>query len=421
MPDAIQPTTTLEATSLWEGLSPLDYLSSAAGAIGVGTGADMGWAPAPSGSLPPIGMAGGIPDPATLPQAELLEAMRTVLQREAAEALRYGGTLGYDGLRTALAHKSERDDRLSQSAENFLLTNGSSAAIDLICSTFINPGDVIITESPSYSGSLRTLRGHQARLAPVALDGDGLVPEDLERVLSALEHEGARAKLIYSVPDFHNPTGAYLSLERRRRLVEIAARHRVLIVEDDAYSDIYFGQRPLPTVYALAGGEGVLRVGTFSKTIATGLRVGWVQGRADFIAACNQMRFDMGGSPLVHRMLAQYISSGRWDEHVAGLRNLYAEKCELLSETLIDECEPYMRFQRPAGGFFLWLACAEGIDARRVVAAAAEEGVSCVPGHSFFLEPGRHQHVRLAYSQARLDEMPEAARRLRRAFERAAD
>lgn len=415
MPDQKHAAATLEP------LTPLDYLSDSTRALGAGIASAGGWAPAASGSLPPIAMAGGIPDPDSLPREDLLEAMRVVLDRAAPEALRYGGTRGFDGLRVALAERSQEQDRVSQGPQNFLLTNGSSAAIDLICTTFINPGDVIVAESPSYSGSLHTLRGHRARLEPVAVDVDGMVPEDLEAVLERLRAAGTPAKLIYTVPDFHNPTGANLSLERRRRVIEIAARYRALIVEDDAYFEIYFTAEHLPSLYSLAGGEGVLRVGTFSKTIATGLRVGWLQGRADFVAACDQMRFDMGGSPLVHRMLAEYVRSGRWEQHMLAMRQLYAEKCRALSDAIADECEPYVRFQRPAGGFFLWLTCAEGIDAGRVVKAAAEEGLICVPGRSFFLGEGDTRHLRLAFSTASVVDMPEAARRLRLAFSRTQD
>ena len=412
MPDPTQAATL-------EPLAPDAFLSDSARKLGAGIGSAGGWAPAASGPLPPIAMSGGIPDPDALPREDLLEAMRAVLAESAPEALRYGGTRGFDGLRAALAERSEREDRVSQSPENFLLTNGCSAVIDLICSTFINPGDVIIAESITYPGTLRTLRGHQARIEPVAIDSDGMVPDDLELVLTRLRAAGTPAKLIYTIADFHNPTGANLSLERRRRVIEIASRHRVVIVEDDAYSEISFESERLPSLYSIAGGEGVLRAGTFSKTIATGLRVGWLQGRTDFVAACDQMRFDMGGSPLVHRMLAEYVGSGRWEEHVVAMRRLYAEKCAALGDAIADECEPYVRFQRPAGGYFLWLTCAEGIDAGIVAKAAAEEGLICVPGRSFFLAGGNSRHLRLAFTTAPLADMPEAARRLRRAFARA--
>jgi DNA-binding transcriptional MocR family regulator len=411
----------VEASALWDTVDPRTLLSEVAESIGVGSSTDQGWAPQVASLIPPIPMSGGIPDPQHLPAKELLEAIRAATEESTADALRYGGTLGFEGLRQALAEKSQREDGLVQGPENFILTNGSSAAIDLVYRTFLRPGDVVIAESPSFSGSLRTIRGNLGRIVPVAMDREGLDTDDLERVLSRLESEGTPAKLLYTVPDYHNPMGTNLSLERRRQLIDVAARHRMLILEDDAYIDLYFEERPLPSLYAIAGGRGVLRAGSFSKTIATGLRTGWVQARADYVQLCNQMRFDMGGSPLIHRALAKYAASGQWEEHSAEVRRLYAAKCEAISEALIDECEPYMRFERPVGGFFLWLEVAPGLSARRVVEAAAEGGLICVPGHHFFLDKSEDKNIRIAFTLAPMSVMSEAAKRLRSAFEKVAD
>ena len=404
----------------WRDADPRKLLSQAARSIGVGTSTDQGWTPQIVSPNPPIGMSGGIPDPQSLPLKQLLAAIENAAQESTPEALRYGGTLGFEGLRQCLAEKSQREDGLDQTPLNFQITNGSSAAIDLVCRTFLNPGDVVAAEAPSFSGSFRTVRGNLARIVPVPMDGHGINTDELDSVLTGLDQQGTPAKLIYTVPDFHNPTGVNLSLDRRRQFLDVAAKHQALILEDDAYIDLYFEDRPLPSLYALAGGEGVLRAGSFSKTIATGLRVGWLQGREDFIALCNQMRFDMGGSPLLHRALAKYAASGQWDEHAAEMRELYSAKCAAICEALVDECESYVRFVRPEGGFFLWLEVAEGISASEVVQAAAEEGLLCVPGHHFFLDKSDDRHIRIAFSTAPISAMPEAARRLRAAFERVA-
>jgi len=404
----------------WNGFDLRTFLSTSAQSIGIGSATDQGWVPQVDSAIPPIGMTGGIPDPHTLPTEALLACIRSATEEAPPDALRYGGTIGYEGLRQCLAEKSQREDGLAQGPENFTITNGSSAAIDLVCRTFLNPGDVVVAESPSFSGSLRTVRGNQGRLVPVPMDSHGLDVDRLDDILTSLEAEGTPAKLVYTVPDFHNPTGTNLSVERRRRFVEIAARHRALILEDDAYIDLYFDEAPLPSLYELAGGEGVLRAGSFSKTIATGLRTGWLQGSADVVALCNQMRFDMGGSPLIHRALAKYAESGRWDEHADSMRRLYAAKCSAVCEGLVDECESYVRFQRPAGGFFVWLECAKGISARQVVALAAQEGLLCVPGDHFFMNREEDRFIRIAFSTAPMSSMHEAAKRLRTAFERLA-
>jgi 2-aminoadipate transaminase len=404
----------------WADEGILDLLTDAARGIGVGSPTESGWFPTPPAGAKPVMMTGGIPDPGTLPGKMLLGAMEKVLNTAQSEALRYGGNEGYEVLRTALAERWSRVDGLAQTAANFTLTNGSSGAIDLICSTFVSPGDGIIVESPAYSGTLRTFRGHRARLLGAPVDEAGIDVDAVERILKREQAAGTPVKLIYIIPDYQNPTGTYLPLARRERLVELSARYRAIILEDDAYTDLAFSDEVLPSVYAVAKGQGVLRAGTFSKTIATGLRVGWVQGRADFVSACVQMRFDMGASPLLHRMLAEFVASGEWERHIAKVRALYAQKCDALSHGLLEECESYARFVRPQGGFFVWLRCREGLSASQVQRIAMEEGVMVVSGRSFFAEGGDDSYLRLAFSTVSPAELHEGARRLGRAFSRAA-
>lgn len=417
----VDPKFSNQVSAGWQGLSAEAFLGNAARSLGVITATESGWTPASAGAVPPISMAGGLPDPATIPTRDLMAAFQNVLERSASSALSYGGGLGFEGLRALLAGQSQEENGLAQGPENYVLTNGSSAAIDLLCRTILNPGDVVVAESPSFSGSLRTIRGHQVLLKAVSVDRQGLLPDELEDLLARLAAAGTPARMLYTVPDFHNPTGTTLELQRRLRVIEIAARNQMLILEDAAYADLFFDGERSPSLYALASGMGVLRAGTFSKTIATGLRVGWLQGRSDFISACSQMRFDMGGSPLVQRALAEYLSSSSWHDHLAAMRKLYARKCTVLCDALIAECEAYARFTRPDGGFFLWLQCLGGFSARAVVQAAAAEGLISVQGGGFFVEQGDDRHIRLAYSAAPLDELPEAAARLRRAFERVAE
>jgi 2-aminoadipate transaminase len=405
----------------WQSQGLLDLLTDVARGIGVGSPADFGWAPPPPPGAPQqVMMTGGIPDPGTLPGQALLDAIGKVLATSQPEALRYGGTEGYEPLRGALAERWMRVDGLPQTPQNFVLTNGSSGAIDLVCSAFINPGDGVIVESPSYSGTLRTFRGHGARLLPAPIDADGVDVDAIEAILKREQAAGTPVKMIYIIPDYQNPTGTLLTLARRERLVELSNRYRALVLEDDAYIDLAFSQNPLPSVYAVADGQGVLRAGTFSKTLATGLRVGWVQGRADFVQACVQMRFDMGASPLLHRALAEVVASGFWEKHIAKMRDIYAEKCDAICRGLLEECEPYAQFVRPQGGFFVWLRCRDGLSAAQVQKYAMDEGVMTVPGRSFFAEAGNDTYLRLAFSTVSPGELREGARRLGRAFARAA-
>ena len=401
----------------WADTDIRTLLSSAALAVGAGTPTDQGvpWVHAPAVE-DPILLAGGIPDPATLPAADLLESLEKALND--AGALTYGGVLGYEGLREVLAERYGRLDGLPLGPDNFILNNGSSGSISNVCDAFVEPGDVILVESPTFSGSLRTMRGHLAEVVAVPLHD----PEGVERAISAAEAAGRRVKLFYTVADFHNPTGATMPPECREALVDLCAARKVLIVEDAAYADIYFGDVPPPSLYGMVGGEGILRVGTFSKPIATGLRVGWVQAREDFISALSRVKFDMGSSPLLLRALADYVGSGSMDAHLDEMRKLYKAKCDALSRSLEKHCMGYLQFTKPEGGFFLWVKSLEA-DAQQLAKRAAEEGLVFPAGSLFFLN-GRDDdtsHVRLAFSTASVEEMSLVGPRMRRALERALD
>ena len=210
--------------------------------------------------------------------------------------------------------------------------------------------------------------------------------------------------------------------ECREALVELCAARQVLIVEDAAYADIYFGDAPPPSLYGMAGGEGTLRVGTFSKPIATGLRVGWVQAREDFVHALSRVKFDMGGSPLLLRALADYVGSGSMDAHLGEMRPLYRAKCDALCRSLEEHCPDDLQFTKPEGGFFLWAKSREA-DAQDLARCAAEEGLVFPAGSGFFLD-GRNDdtsHVRLAFSTASVEEMLQVGPRMRKALEKALD
>ena len=344
------PTVNASKSSPWADTDIRTLLNRAALAVGAGTPTDQGvpWFQAPAVE-DPILLAGGIPDPDTLPAAELLQSLDRALNDTA--SLTYGGVLGFDGLRDVLADRYSRLDGVPLSPDNFILNGGSSGSIANVCDAFVEPGDVVLVESPTFAGSLRTFRGHLADVVAVPLHDPGAV----ESALAAAEGAGKSVKLLYTIADFHNPTGATMPPECREALVELCASRRVLIVEDAAYADIYFGDGPPPSLYGMANGEGVLRVGTFSKPIATGLRVGWVQARDDFVQALSRVKFDMGTSPLLLRALADYVGSGKMDEHLGEMRQLYRDKCEVLCQGLAEHCGDDLEFTEPKGGFFLWV------------------------------------------------------------------
>ena len=379
-------------------------------------GADATAAPPP---VPPITLTGGVPDPESLPFDDLAEAARAVLEREGRLALQYGGSQGFLGLREWLAERVGRAEGLSLGPENITITNGSAGALANICETFLDPDDVVIAEAPSYPGAMRTVRAQGARVEAVPVDAEGLRPEALAQTVEALTRRGARPKLLYTIPNFHNPTGATLSLARRRAVLEIARRHGLLIVEDDAYGEIRFEGEKVPSFFALSGGDGVLKVGTFSKVLATGLRLGWVAAAQEAIDYLLRLRFDMGTSPWIQRLVAEYASRGLLDRHLTRVVEIYRRKRDTMVAALEEHCAPYLSWRLPAGGFFLWLEIDRRVQPTALREAAGQEGVAYVSGDTFFVDRSGNQFIRLAYSFVAEREIGEAVRRLGRALERA--
>ena len=438
----------------WEGPGLDALMSRRIQKLNAGSATDWGLsARRPDPAAVPISLAGGIPDDATLPREGLLAAVSRALglssrptgstgvpgsaaaaasaaececgpgaaeapdpgAQQGSAALAYGGPQGHEPLREEVARFFARDQQPAIDAEHFVLTNGAAGAIDLACSALLDPGDVVVTEVPAFSGSLRTMRGHGARLVGVTMDADGMCVDQLDATLQRLAAAGTPAKLIYASPTFHNPTGITMPVARRWELLQVASRHGVLILEDTAYNELYFGSELWPTLAALAHGHFVVTAGTFSKVIAPGLRVGWLQARPELLRLLLPARFDMGNSPLQHRMLYEFMVSGEFAAHVVRMRALYRTKMRVLADALRAACGAALRFKEPAGGFFLWLRLAAPCSAQRVQERALERGVVFPVGRGFFPAEGPRpdgEYLRLAYSRVSVDELRAGAERL---------
>ena len=387
-------------------------------------GKAMAWSPWAQRPLPPppvepIQLTGGIPDPGSLPIDELIAANERVLRREGTYALMYGGPQGYGGLREWLAKDINRREALDTGPEHFVLTCGSAGGLENICEALLDPGDVAIIERPSFPGSVRTIMSCLPEIAGVPVDGDGLRVDLLEETIERVRREGKRAKVLSTISNFHNPAAAMLSLERRKRIVELCRAHDILIIQDDAYGRIGFGEQAPPSFYALAHGTGAVLLGTFSKTLATGLRVGWVMGEKGVVDAITRMRFDMGVSPWSSRVIAEFCESGGFDEHVGRVIEIYRRKRDAMVAALDERCPKYARWSVPQGGFFMWLELSEGIDPRRLTETANEEAVQFVGGRPFFDDRSGDNFARLCYSNVAEADIPEAIMRFGRALERA--
>jgi 2-aminoadipate transaminase len=368
----------------------------------------------------PYDLNAGVPDAASLPAAELAAAAARALERDAAGALTYGGALGYAPLREWLADRLARESNLLVTADHLTLTSGSAHAIDNIAAAFIASGDVVITGAPTYPGAIRAFRARGARIVDVPQDDDGIEMVSLAAALERQRSIGAPAKLIYVVANYDNPTGSTLPVHRRRELALLAARYHALVVEDDAYTGIDLEGPPPTSLYEIAHGGGILRVGTFSKTIATGLRVGWVLADPVIVRALAFMRFDNGSSPFVQRTVYEYLQTGNYDPHVDSLRAIYRERRDTALAAVLEHCSDYMECSPPSGGFFLWLRLKQGLDATRLFQAANEFGVAITPGRGYFPNGGGDDHIRLVYSALPPDQLRTAIGLLGRACEVAA-
>ena len=365
-------------------------------------------------------LAVGIPDPDTVPKAALAEATAAVAERPGDLALRYGFGPGPEGLRSWLAERRSEQEGFEVSPEWYQMSNGSSGAIDLIARSVIDPGDVIIAESPTYMGTLHNFRGVGAEVRCVPMDEQGIDTDALAELLAELKAAGRRVKMIYTISAFQNPSGTVLSLARREALLELALKHDVLILDDEAYRELWFDEPAPRALSALAEGWGVVTVGTFSKTVATGIRVGYVHARPELLGLFGRMRFAMGQNQLGLRAFAEFLHRGAYEPHVERVRAVYRHKRDSLDEAMRRTgLGQYLDWSPPGGGFYIWAALREDLDREALWRTAVSEGIAVNNGRGF-TPLGESRHVRIAYPWTPETDFAEAARRLRLACDRVA-
>lgn len=409
----------VQATPRWAMRPAREVISQLAASMQTYGEGDQRSAPQTPPGVQPISFGAGFPDPQTFPYDALLEAARRALQKDGAAALRYGLVQGDPSLREWIAaHLVQQGHALSLGVENIAITNGSAQAIGLVFEALLDPGDVVLVEVPSYSGGMRSIRAAGGEVIGVATDEQGLIPEALEETVKRLQAEGRRVKALYTIPTFQNPTGCTIPLERRKRIAAILDESAVLIVEDDAYGDLRYEGERVPSFLAITQGQGALRLGSFSKTLATGLRIGYVAGRQDFVDAVTRIRYDLGLSPWLQRLVFEYAATGELERHIEQVIPLYREKRDRMLASLAERCSLLATWSKPEGGFYIWLKLADDIDGTRVPAALTGEGVIAFPGANFFPDRSGTQYVRLCFSTAALEEIDEGVRRLGRALEK---
>ncbi len=365
----------------------------------------------------PIGIHLSMPDGQRLPIDELISTHERVLRTEGRNALEYGGNQGFEGLRQWLAADYSVKESAPVGAERIVLTSGASGGLKNLCDALIDPGNVILSEEPTFSGSIRTLVASGAEVVGIPIGQDGLDPDDLGRTVREIEHGGKRIKLLYLVPNFNNPTAALLSRRRRERIAEICHESGILVVQDDAFADLSLGPELPTSFWSIMAGEGVAVLGTFSKTLAPGLRLGWIVAPGKVTDALLRGRLDLGVSSLTAHVVADYCASGGYRSHVRDMIPVYRRKRDVLLNELHDHRDRLGTWNVPEGGFSLWIKLESAVDALLLQEAARNERVLVAAGHAFFVDKPRSQAIRLCFSNASEAELKEAVRRLGKALD----
>ncbi|MBC5768334.1 PLP-dependent aminotransferase family protein [Ramlibacter albus] len=367
-----------------------------------------------------ISFAGGFPDSAMFDVEGLREASQRALTEEPGGALQYGATEGYEPLRTQLAHFMQSKGVKDIDPTGLIVTTGSQQALDLLGKTMISPGDKVIVEGPTFLATIQCFRLYGADLVSAPIDANGVQTDKLEELIK--QH---KPKLVYLIPTFGNPSGATLSRERRIKVLELAAKYQTLVVEDDPYGDLYFGEAPPPSILALSSEvpgsrEWIAHCGSMSKVLSPGLRVGWIIGQPELLAKatmCKQFS-DAHTSTFAQATAAQYLKSGRMPATLAKVRQAYGERAQAMGEALKRELGDAIEFTQPKGGLFFWarLTGAGGKvkDAGELAKRAIEKGVAFVPGAPFFAKEPDLSTLRLSFATAGIELIDEGVRRLAR-------
>lgn len=361
-----------------------------------------------------ISFAGGLPDPTTFPVEELKAITTRVLDQNAALALQYGPTEGDPRLRDELVRWMAKDG-IRCTRDQILITIGSQQGLDLVGRVFLDPGDLVIVELPTYMAGLQVFRSCQAQMVGVPQDDDGMCMDLLEQTLARLRREGRRPKLIYVVPDFQNPSGVTLARDRRLRLLELAREYRTLIVEDNPYRELRFEGVAPPPVAALDTDGRVIYLSTLSKTLCPGLRIAWMVASDELVRqfVTAKQGADLCCPAFTQAIAAEFCAEGHLFARIPRIVELYRRKRDVMLRALETEMPRGVTWTRPAGGLFLWVRLPEGIDTEQMLPAAVEEShVAYVVGSGFHADGGGKNAMRLNFSYPSEPDIAEGLRRL---------
>ena len=343
-----------------------------------------------------LSFAGGMPAPELFPVDKIKAATDAVLEEQGKVALQYSSTNGFEHFRQQIADRMEAKLNIKTSADNILVTSGSQQGLDYSARVFCDKGDVVIIESPSYLGALNAFKACEPNFVAIPTDGDGMIMEELEKVLATTEN----VKMIYVIPDFQNPSGRTWPLERRKQFMEIINKYEIPVVEDNPYGELRFEGEYLPALKSMDTKGLVVFLGTFSKILAPGYRLGWVCADDEILAKYNFMKqaASLQASTIGQMETSKWIDMFDLDKHVDTIRECYRKRRAVMLETLAKELPEPCTFTRPEGGLFAWVVLPEYMDAKELQMKCLEKKVAFVPGGSFFPNGGHENTLRLNYS-----------------------
>lgn len=362
-----------------------------------------------------ISFAGGLPAPELFPVEDVKEVCNRVLTEEGTTSLQYSTTEGDQALREAICERME-DIGINAAVDNVLITSGSQQAIDLTGKLFINPGDIIICESPTYLAAINVFESYNATFVEVAMDNDGMIMEELEKKLQAYPD----AKFIYTVPDFQNPTGRTLKFERRKQMTELARQYDVLIVEDNPYGAIRFAGEEIPPVKHFDIDNRVIYISSFSKIFAPGLRLGWICADETFIDkyVCFKQTADLHTDSFAQRITAKYLELYDMEEHINKIKDVYKKRCITMLSCMKQFFPNNINYSIPEGGLFIWVELPEMIDSEQLLVECLENNVAFVPGSPFFPNSTNNNTLRLNYSNMPEERIIEGMKRIGEVLQR---
>jgi 2-aminoadipate transaminase len=360
-----------------------------------------------------ISLAGGLPDTSTFPAEDFAALMARVAVDASARALQYGPTEGLDEVKECIARVMAAEG-MEVEIDDLLVTSGGQQVIDLVCKTLIDPGDVVVAEAPTYPGAVPVFISYQADVVQIEMDEHGMRTDVLVAELERLDREGRVPKFIYTVPSFQNPAGVTLALERRHELVRIANERELLILEDNPYGLLRYSGEQLPTLYAIDGAEYVIYLGTFSKILSPGLRLGWAAAPRPVLDKLNLGKggADLCSSTLSQQFVATYFAERDWRTYLGKLVELYRRRRDVMLEALTEHLPAEATWTEPDGGLFIWARLPDYIDTTDLLARALREHVAFVPGRAAYLDGRGGSEMRLNFSGVSEDEIREGVRRI---------